>query len=325
MTLGVLFGGDLSWTALLLVFALLLDSQLGEPDEIWGRVPHPAKLMGAATGWLDARLNRETDPAERRRRKGVLAVLLLIALAFFLGWLVQSLPYLGPALAALAAAALLAQKSLVDHVAAVARALETGLAEGRAAVSQIVGRDPESLDEPGVARAAIESGAENFSDGVVAPALWFLLAGLPGLVVYKMINTADSMIGHRAPRYAAFGWAAARLDDLLNLAPARLSALLLALSSRRPLKALRVVWRDAGKHASPNAGWPEAATAGALDVALAGPRAYGGAWTEDPYIHPGGRKRPGPTEIDLAAALIGRAHVLLVALLVLLVAVAPSF
>ena len=184
-------------------------------------------------------------------------------------------------------------------------ALRQGLPEGRAAVSLIVGRDPETLDEAGAARAAIESAAENFSDGVVAPAFWLLVGGLPGIVIYKAVNTADSMIGHRSERYRAFGWAAARFDDLLNLIPARLSGVLLC-AVGAGLKAMRIMWRDARLHKSPNAGWPEAATAATLGVALAGPRIYGGALTSDPWVHPEGRRAATSADIDASVALIWR-------------------
>jgi adenosylcobinamide-phosphate synthase len=191
-------------------------------------------------------------------------------------------------------------------VGAVAGALRVSLAEGRAAVARIVGRDPETLDQAGVARAAIESAAENFSDAVVAPAFWFLIGGLPGIAIYKAVNTADSMIGHRSARFVEFGWAAARLDDLLNWLPARLAGALICLAGGGRA-ALAVMWRDAGLHKSPNAGWPEAATAASLEIALAGPRVYGGALTGDPYLNAGGRKAAGPADIEAAVQLIWRA------------------
>lgn len=313
MTLGILFG-DAGWTLLILVFALVLDAMVGEPEAIYARLPHPAALMGRAVGALDAAWNREEITPARRQALGVLAILLLTGGAGALGAAVQAIPYLGPALAMLATAALLAQKSLVDHVNAVADGLDAGLAEGREAVSRIVGRDPESLDAAGVGRAAVESAAENFSDGVAAPAFWFLLAGLPGIAIYKMVNTADSMIGYRTPRHLAFGWAAARLDDALNLAPARLSAVLLAAASRRPRESLAAAWRDARTHASPNAGWPEAAAAGALDLALAGPRRYGGKLSDDPYLHAKGRKVVSAWDVRQSTILITRAHLGLTAL-----------
>jgi adenosylcobinamide-phosphate synthase len=225
------------------------------------------------------------------------------------GWLIQPI----------IVAVFLAQKSLVDHVAATELGLSFGgLAAGRAAVAEIVGRDVSILDEPGVARAAIESAAENFSDGVVAPALWYLVLGLPGLFIYKVVNTADSMIGNRSPRYAAFGWAAARFDDLLNFVPARFSALLIvataALAGCDARAASLAARRDAPKHKSPNAGWPEAALAGALGLALGGPRRYGGDEVDGAWLNPTGRADAAPDDIRLAIRLIDAAWALLVVL-----------
>ena len=201
---------------------------------------------------------------------------------------------------------LLGQRSLFDHVYAVAVALrEEGLDEGKAAVRHIVGRDLDHLDEHGVARAAIESCAENFSDGVVAPVFWYAVLGLPGMFVYKAVNTMDSMIGHRSKRYRAFGMVAARLDDVLNLIPARLSGLMIALAAfftptANPFRAFATIMKDSHKHASINAGWPEAATAGALGLALAGPRRYGEVAVNDPWI---GSGRARATEADIRRTL----------------------
>ncbi|RMH42828.1 MAG: cobalamin biosynthesis protein CobD, partial [Alphaproteobacteria bacterium] len=193
---------------------------------------------------------------------------------------------------------------------AVADALRLSVGDGRVAVARIVGRDTATLDRAGVARAAIESAAENFSDGVVAPVFWLLVGGLPGLVAYKAVNTADSMIGYRTPRHEAFGWAAARLDDAMNWVPARLAAVLLAL-----VGGWRARWadmrRDAGHHRSPNAGWPEAAMAGALGVALAGPRSYQGTLTDDPFVNPKGRRDAGAEDVDRAVSLLWRAWLVL--------------
>lgn len=215
-----------------------------------------------------------------------MAVAILLAVAILPAALIQ---VIAPALVtAVLASSLLAQRSLHAYVAAVATALETGgLPAGRAAVSHIVGRDPGTLDEAGVVRAALESLAENFSDGVVAPAFWCAVAGLPGIAAYKAVNTADSMIGHRTPRHAKFGWAAARLDDVVNLPASRLSAVWLALASGRPVPVMRVVLRDAMNHRSPNAGWPEAAMAAALGLRLAGPRVYGGVMVDDAWMGDG--------------------------------------
>jgi adenosylcobinamide-phosphate synthase len=289
--------------------ALTLDAVLGDPAWLYRRLPHPVVWFGTLIDTLDRRWNREHQSPARRQLAGVLAVALLLLTAIGGGALVSLLLAQVPGggvLEALVASTLIAQRSLIDHVAAVAQALERdGLAGGRQAVSRIVGRDPASLDQTGVARAAIESCAENFSDGVVAPVLWLALGGLPGLIAYKMINTADSMIGHRTARHRHFGWAAARLDDLLNLVPARLTGGLLVLSAgRRLVSALTVMLRDARHHRSPNAGWPEAAMAGALGLALAGPRRYPGQVVDDPWLNPAGRRDPGVAEIRRSLRLV---------------------
>jgi adenosylcobinamide-phosphate synthase len=287
----------------LLAAAMVIDAAFGEPDWAWRRVPHPAVLIGRAVGWLEARLNA----GAARRARGALAVAALVAGAGAAGAALAALPDAG-LIEMLAVAILLAQRSLAEHVQAVAEGLRISLAEGRAMVARIVGRDTDAMDEPAVARAAIESAAENLSDGVVAPAFWYLVAGLPGILIYKAVNTADSMIGHRSPRHAAFGWAAARLDDLLNLIPARLSALLIAAAALRFDRAmLRSVLRDAPLHRSPNAGWPEAAMAAALGVAIAGPRRYHGVVRDDPWVFAEGRRDLGAADIDAAIDLLWRA------------------
>ncbi len=296
-------------TLLLTGGALLLEAAFGYPSALLRRAGHPVMWAGAGIAWLDRTLNR----GRMRRLRGVAALLALLAAAGLPAWAVQAaLLHVLPrpaalVLLALAASALLAQRSLHAHVAAVAGGLRTGLAEGRAAVAHIVGRDPDSLDGAGVARAAIESLAENFSDGVVAPALWCALLGLPGIALYKAVNTADSMIGHRTPRHEAFGWAAARLDDLVNLPASRLAALLLALGSGRGFgRAAGAALRDAGQHRSPNAGWPEAAMAGGLGLRLAGPRVYGTVRVEDAWMG-NGRAEVGAGDIARALACYRRA------------------
>ncbi|MFN3260918.1 MAG: adenosylcobinamide-phosphate synthase CbiB [Pikeienuella sp.] len=286
---------------MVLLFSLLLDALMGDPKPLWRRIPHPVVVFGRVISTLDGALNTSGF----RKEKGAAAILLLAGLAAGVGALIEAAP-LEPLPQVLAAAVLLAQKSLVDHVSAVAAGLRQSLAEGRAAAGEIVGRDLEAGDEAAVARAAVESAAENFSDGLVAPVFWFALLGLPGLFAYKMVNTADSMIGHRTERHERFGWAAARLDDLLNLAPARLSALLIALAALSPRAAL-VALRDGRRHRSPNAGWPEAAMAGALGLAVSGPRAYHGKMTDQPWINPEGRREAGPADIDAAVALLWKA------------------
>lgn len=277
--------------------ALLAEAAIGYPAFVYRAIGHPVTWMGALLSALESRFNRTNLPAGWRRLLGVLTLASLLGVtgsaaialdrAFAFG-------LIGTGLLVLGAGSLLAQRSLHDHVRAVADALDRdGLAAGRGAVSMIVGRNPDRLDEAGVARAAIESLAENFSDGIVAPAFWLAVAGLPGAAIYKAANTADSMIGHRTPRYAAFGWAAARFDDAINLPASRLAACFLVVGAAAigasPGGALRAVWRDASRHRSPNAGWPEAAMAGALGLKLAGPRVYGEETVDDAFMGDGRR------------------------------------
>ena len=297
--------------AAILALALILDAVLGEPERIWRRVPHPAVLMGRAVGAAERRFNRGDA-----QRAGALVIAGLVAAALAIGAAISALPG-GDWIALILAAILLAQRSLADHVRAVAEALHAGLDEGRRAVGRIVGRDTESLDESAITRAAIESAAENLSDGVVAPAFWFLLLGLPGLIAYKIVNTADSMIGHQTPRYRAFGRAAARLDDLLNWAPARLTALLI-LAAQWRLDALGAVGRQAPRHRSPNAGWPEAAMAHVLGVALSGPRSYTGGVREFPWLNRRGRHALTAGDIDRAVAVLWRGWSLMLVVVVAL-------
>jgi len=295
-----------------LLLALLIDAAFGDPAWLYRNLPHPVALIGRAIGWLDEQFNRERSGDLQRQLAGIASVLLLAAGAAAVGILIHMLlrrPAFGWVLEAAIVALFLAQNGLYRHVGAVAKALDQeGLAAARRAVSRIVGRDPESLDEAGVCRAALESLAENFSDGVVAPVFWALLFGLPGILVYKTINTADSMIGHRSPRHLAFGWAAARLDDLLNLIPARLAGLLLVIAAWLvPGRNARAAWaamlRDASRHRSPNAGWQEAALAGALGVALAGPRSYDGEVVQDHWMNDGGRTQANAADIRGGLAL----------------------
>ncbi|PVA10894.1 adenosylcobinamide-phosphate synthase [Pelagivirga sediminicola] len=284
--------------ASILVLAMALDAALGEPRWLWDRLPHPAVVMGRAIDLLDRRWNT----GKARRAKGALAIALLGAAALMLG---AALAQLGAAVVIIVAAVLIAQRSLCDHVAAVAAALRLSLPDGRASVAMIVGRETQAMDGPAVSRAAIESAAENFSDGVAAPLFWLAIGGLPGLILYKIVNTADSMIGHRTPRHAQFGWAAARLDDLMNLIPARATALLILLLSY-PRPRWSDIVREARQHRSPNAGWPEAAMARSIGVALSGPRAYHGQMHSYPFVNPEGRRNPGPDDIDAAVAVLWR-------------------
>jgi adenosylcobinamide-phosphate synthase len=302
----------------IVIAALAFDALIGDPDWLWRRPGHPVAWIGALIGVLDRGLNREDRSQQQRKTAGIAGTAVMVVLSAAVGVLVQTtvqqLP-MGNLAVALIASIFIAQRSLYQHVARVRSAFaEGGLAGARKAVAMIVGRDPEQLDEAGICRAAIESCAENFSDGVVAPVFWLALLGLPGLIAYKTINTADSMIGHRSERYESFGWAAARLDDLVNLVPARLSAVLLA--SAAPIAggaistSLRVVRRDASKHRSPNAGWPESAMAGALGVALAGPRRYATHMVDDPFLNDEATSQVVPDDIGRALDLYAAACVI---------------
>lgn len=298
--------------AAILIIAMLLDAALGEPKWLWNRIPHPAVVMGKLIGYLDQTFNQGTN----RKAKGIACVVLLVCAGAVTGGVLQAL---GPVIEILAAAILLAQRSLVEHVGLVADGLRMSVQEGRRMVARIVSRDTNTMDDTQIARSAIESAAENLSDGVIAPAFWLLIAGLPGLVIYKLVNTADSMIGYRTPRHEAFGWAAARLDDVLNLVPARLTALLIALPARcYDVGGIRA---DAGLHRSPNAGWPEAAMSRALGIALSGPRAYDGQMRDFPWVNPEGRRVLTPGDIDASIAMLWRAWIgfLTLCVLVLLV------
>jgi adenosylcobinamide-phosphate synthase len=290
---------------LVALLALAIDALIGDPRFL----PHPVRLMGWLTGLLDRRLNRPKRSAATRLIRGLLAVILVLGLAAAAGLAIDSaivdVPY-GWLIELALVAVLLAQRDLFDHVHRVARALDQGgLEAGRAAVGRIVGRNVQKLDAHGVARAAIESCVESFLDGVLAPLFWYLALGLPGLLAYKAINTMDSMIGHKTERHAAFGLVAARLDDAVNWLPARLAGFILVAAAlfvprASATRALRIMVRDHGKHDSPNAGWPEAAAAGALDLALLGPRVYGAVAHNDPWL---GNGTARATVSDLRRAL----------------------
>jgi adenosylcobinamide-phosphate synthase len=302
-------------TAALLAVAMVLDAMLGEPKWLWSRAPHPVVIMGRAVDWLDRHLNT----GNHLRLRGAVAVAALVAAAWLTARLIAAIPG-APVIETLLAAAILAHRSLVDHLRDVASALRISLDHGRRAVAHIVGRDTAQLDQPAIARAAIESAAENLSDGLIAPAFWFLILGLPGLLVYKIVNTADSMIGYKTPRHADFGLVAARLDDALNLIPARLTALLITIVHLRT-DAWPIILRDAPLHRSPNAGWPEAAMAVCLNVALAGPRTYAGQHQDFPLVHPEGRQNPDAADIDAAATALWRTWALALGMVMLLAVV----
>src|ERR1700684_3446599 len=288
----------------LALIAMLIELCFGYPERLFSAIGLPASWMGRLIDGLDRLLNSESAGPKARRFAGTIALLLILLIVAAIAVIVQHellrLRF-GFLLVPPLAASLIAQQSLHRHVADVADALDKGgLAAGQAAVARIVGRDPNSLDTAAVARAAIESLAENFSDAVVAPVIWLVIGGLAGIALYKAINTADSMIGHRTERHEAFGWAAARLDDLVNLPASRLSALLLIAAAAlhqgaSSVEAWRTVWLDAPRHRSPNAGYPEAAMAGALNLSLAGPRVYGGVRIDDATMG-GGRGAAGGGE-----------------------------
>ncbi len=309
---------------ILMAAALLLDAVLGDPGWLYRRIPHPVTWMGKLLGMMDNGLNREDQMAATRMAVGGFCLLVLLAVFGGAAWMLSdflSRSLLGLVVLALLASTLLAQRSLYDHVKAVAIPLRLGnIADARAALAHIVGRDVQMLGPAAISGAAIESLAENLSDGVVGPLFWGCVLGLPGLVLYKAINTADSMIGHRNPRYLYFGRAAARLDDLVNLIPARLTGLLIAIVTLSA-KAWAVMRADAHNHRSPNAGWPEAAMAGALDVRLSGPRAYHGVITDEPWINDKGAA-PDADAIRRALRIMVRVCILLLVVTVALYLIA---
>lgn len=302
----------------ILLIALVLDWYFGEPEVLWSRLPHPVVLFGKAVSFADKRLNKSKDSDQEQYKKGAVAISFLILLALLVSFFIQSVvDFFGPIgfiIELFIIFVLLAQKSLVDHVEAVADGLkEDGLKGGQKAVGMIVGRDPSSLDKSGVSRAAIESLAENFSDGILAPAFWYAVFGLPGIIVYKMINTADSMIAYRNEKYLWFGRVAAQIDDLANWLPARLSSVLIALGAgmlngiNAFRSALIVALRDSGLHRSPNAGWPEAAMAGGADFALGGPRIYSEVIVQQAYLNSSGKRDLGVKDIKQAIQIFALA------------------
>lgn len=290
-----------------LIVALIVDRLIGDPSWLYRHIPHPVEVIGGVIADLEHRTFGRVAKAGTLLKRGRTVTLLLVVASLLIGlviqWLCLLLPY-GWVLLGILMSTLLAQVSLADHVRAVADGLDEGLSQGREAVAHIVGRDPDQLDEAGVARSAIESLAENFSDGVVAPAFYGVVLGLPGMLAYKAINTADSMIGHKSERYLHFGRFAAKLDDVVNWLPARASAFLIVIGARLMrgssfARSWQTIGRDAHRHRSPNGGWPEAAMAGALDIRLSGPRSYHGETTDDAWI--------GIGNPDLASGDIDRA------------------
>jgi adenosylcobinamide-phosphate synthase len=313
-------------TLLVLIAALILEAAFGYPQRLYRVIGHPVTWIGALIGKFDQSLNREDASDTVRRTFGALAIAAVIGISVTLAWIIERAlgnGWISELALALVASTLIASRSLYDHVRDVARALDKdGLEAARRAVGRIVGRNPQALDEHGVARAAIESLAENASDGVVAPVFWFAVLGLPGLAAYKVINTADSMIGHRTPQHVQFGWAAARMDDLVNLPASRLTGLLFAAAAwlvpdASPKNAVRAIGRDAHRHRSPNAGWPESAMAGALGLKLNGPKTYGTTRVEDAYMGDG-RREVTAFDIDRALSLASVAWGLMLVILLAL-------
>ena len=314
---------------LTLALALAIDRAFGEADFLWKRSGHPVVWFGWLIKRADQTFNSSEIGAFERRRNGFVVMVLLLLLAAASGCLLhvlfRQLGMVGLVVEAAVASVFLAHKSLVDHVHAVTDGLrQGGLEGGREAVSHIVGRDPAVLDEAGISRAALESLAENFADGVIAPAFWYAVAGLPGLFAYKMLNTADSMIGHMTDKHRDFGRAAALMDDAANFIPARITGLLLSLVSvafggaAAGKRAFATMMRDARLHRSPNSGWPEAALAGALDVALAGPRIYRGHVANETMINGAGRRDTGQKDIVSGISIVDASQLAAIALSMIL-------
>ena len=308
----------MSFAAAMLI-AMVIDCVIGWPAWLYSRIGHPVSWLGKIVDSLDRNLNREEDTLGRRRTAGVVVAVAVIGLVCVIAFLVQlMLPggWVGILLTGVLAWPLLAIRSLYEHVAQVLHPLREGdLATARVAASMIVGRDTSALNEAGVSRATLESLAENTSDGVVAPLFWGALLGLPGIAAYKAINTLDSMIGHRTARHEAFGWASAKADDFANLVPARLTGVFFALVSSQTATALRCMMRDAHKHRSPNAGWPESALAGGMGVRLSGPRDYGGETANEPWLNGAGRD-PDASDIQRGLQLYSFAVLLCAVVLV---------
>ena len=308
---------------LIILLAMIIDALVGDPKWLYRGVPHPVVLLGKLISVLESGFNKSIESNRRRFIAGVQSSAIVIAVAAIAGYVIAALCQIIPAgmiLLALLASSLIAWRGLYAHVRDVMVGLNTSLEEGREAISHIVGRDPESLDESAISRAAIESLAENFSDGTVAPIFWFAVLGLPGLCAYKAINTLDSMIGHRNERYEYFGKAAARIDDAVNYIPARLTGFLIVIAAclvrgANAKNAFKAMFRDAPRHRSFNAGWPEAAMAGALGIALAGPRIYDGVEVPDHWMNEAGVRMAGPDDISRALLLYRVAGGLIMALL----------
>lgn len=282
----------------ILLIAIILDAVAGEPKLIWDRFSHPVVLMGNMIDWFEKRYNE----GPQKTRNGVFTIIALVTVSISAGLVINILP-LHSVFEVVLVAILLAYKSLVDHITSVSEASKISLEESRYMVSKIVGRDVNILDESGVARSTLESAAENLSDGFIAPIFWYVLLGLPGILAYKMINTADSMIAHKNDKFKEFGWATAKLDDMVNFVPARVTAILILIAGLQ-IKKINIVYRDSKLHRSPNAGWPESAMAVVLGIALAGPRSYNGQKGKDPYINVDGEHKLSSYHIDNGIKLL---------------------
>ena len=293
-------------TIQILLIALILDYLIGDPNKVWSKIPHPAVIMGKLISWFDYNFNF----GSALKFKGIFAIFSLSIMACLIGQFIHSLPDYG-LIELLITAILLAHNSLVKHVKDVLIGLNNSLNEGRNAVACIVGRQTKDLDESNVSRAAVESAAENFSDAVIAPIFWYLLLGLPGLFLYKMTNTADSMIGYKSEKYLLFGFGAAKFDDLMNWIPSRICGTLMCAAYLSKSNFL-IMLKDAKLHASPNAGWPEAAMASILNVALAGPRSYHGKLTHYEFINSSGRHDMDKTDINDALKVLNRSWLILI-------------
>ena len=293
-------------TIQILLIALILDYLIGDPNKVWSKIPHPAVIMGKLISWFDYNFNF----GSALKFKGIFAIFSLSIMACLIGQFIHSLPDYG-LIELLITAILLAHNSLVKHVKDVLIGLNNSLNEGRNAVACIVGRQTKNLDESNVSRAAVESAAENFSDAVIAPIFWYLLLGLPGLFLYKMTNTADSMIGNKSEKYLLFGFGAAKFDDLMNWIPSRICGTLMCAAYLSKSNFL-IMLKDAKLHASPNAGWPEAAMASILNVALAGPRSYHDKLTDYEFINSSGRHDMDKTDINDALKVLNRSWFILI-------------
>jgi len=310
----------------IVLLALAMDAIIGDPNWLYRKIPHPIAAIGCMMNQLDLFLNRPQVKNPTKKILGVLFIIIALSVAGIIGWGMQTglkLMEFGQLLEAILVSIFLAQNSLYRHVRNVAQALVSdGLDAARLSVSHIVGRDPATLDDSGVCRASIESLSENFSDGVIAPVFWYLIAGMPGILMYKTLNTADSMVGHLSPKYRYFGWASARLDDVANFIPARLTALLIFLTaliipSTKGFKSLKSSLTYANLHRSTNAGWPEAAMAGALDIRIAGPRVYNGIVVNDPWMGDGNANL-GTNDIDRALRLYFSSNIINALILIFL-------